>query len=38
MEAAASKLLPIIKDYKNKSITTETGLKFYTIKEGNGEK
>jgi FKBP-type peptidyl-prolyl cis-trans isomerase len=38
MEAAASKLLPIIQDYKNKSITTETGLKIYTIKEGNGEK
>ena len=37
MEAAASKLLPIIQDYKNKSITTETGLKIYTIKEGKCE-
>ena len=33
-----SKLLPIIQDYINKSTTTETGLKIYTIKEGNGEK
>ena len=38
MEAAALKLTPIIEDYKNKSLTTETGLKIYTIKDGNGEK
>ena len=38
MEATALKLVPIIEDYKNKSTTTETGLKIYTIKNGKGEK
>ena len=38
MEATALKLIPIIEDYKNKSTTTETGLKIYTIKDGKGEK
>ena len=38
MEATALKLIPIIEDYKNKSTTTETGLKIYTIKDGNGKK
>ena len=38
METAAAEILPVLKDYKSKATTSDSGLLSYTIKEGTGEK